>query len=416
MSVGGILEAFQQGLFSGADRSLVVQTDGDFASTLTLGQIIKGRVLRHYEGMRYGLSFDGQEKVVDTTLPLRPGELIQARVVNIGEQIHLQRVVGPETESREKNQKGDNPPLGTGGLENRDDISRLFARYQAALSADQHGLLQQLQDRQGGTNQVALSGLILNKLGLKLEPEYVRAIDRVLTEINQGAAPLSTKVGPSLPVFAGQVGISPELVNGLAPLLSQLLKEDYWGHFEPTGEPAASNAKEELRLPDRSDGDHNLGGSSKKQQEWFLGQWLLNVQQEGSVSHRFLRFPLWFGERLTEVSIALFAQKEQGRQGTADEMGTLKFRKAIFSLETDNLGHLEIEARIAVRSLRLEVTADSIDSAEFLGNRLAVLETALLQYGWQVDEISYHARAEQVGVMRSVVEHHINQDSFTRLM
>ena len=32
---------------------------GDFASKLTLGQIIKGRVLRSYEGGRYAIDFGG---------------------------------------------------------------------------------------------------------------------------------------------------------------------------------------------------------------------------------------------------------------------------------------------------------------------------------------------------------------------
>ncbi len=416
MSVGGILEALQQGLSGGSDRSLLLQADSDFASTLTLGKIIKGRVLRHYEGERYGMSIGGQEKVVDTALPLRIGELVHARVVNIGEKVHLQRIVEPGGQALDDSKGFNNVALNQAGVENRDEIARLFARYQATLTTEQHGLLKQLQGRWGGTDQVALSGLILSKLGVKLEPAFVKAIGRVLAELKSSAAPLTTNVGPALPAHAGQNGIPAELVDGLAPLLSKLLDEDFTGRPDSAGTAATDNADEGVGLAGPDVGERDLDGGSKEQQEWFLGQWLLNVQTEGLVAHRFLRFPLWFGERLTEVSMALFAQKEQGQQGHEDEAGTLRFRKAVFSLETDNLGHLEIEARVAVRNLRLKVTAGSVEKAELLGSRLSVLETVLRQYDWQVDEITYHTRSQQEGVMQAVVEHYINQDSFSRLM
>ena len=77
MSTGPVEGALQQGLLR-LDQSLIFGADRDFLSTLTMGQIIKGRVLRHYEGSRYGVEFGGQERVVDSAIALRSGDVIHA--------------------------------------------------------------------------------------------------------------------------------------------------------------------------------------------------------------------------------------------------------------------------------------------------------------------------------------------------
>ena len=42
----------------------------ELPSALSLGQIVKARVLKHYEGARYLVSLEGRERVVDSSVPL----------------------------------------------------------------------------------------------------------------------------------------------------------------------------------------------------------------------------------------------------------------------------------------------------------------------------------------------------------
>src|SRR3954462_14554697 len=83
---------FPQASALNSSNALLFKADVDFAAKLTLGQIIKGRVLRAYEGGRYLMDFYGQQKVVDSAMPLRVGDVIHGRVVGLGEHVELQRV------------------------------------------------------------------------------------------------------------------------------------------------------------------------------------------------------------------------------------------------------------------------------------------------------------------------------------
>ena len=91
MSVDKIVAALNQSGQLTANRLLFAGED-DFAAKLTIGQILKAKVLRHHEGSRYVASFGSGEKVVDSSIPLTPGELIEGRVKSIGKQVELQRV------------------------------------------------------------------------------------------------------------------------------------------------------------------------------------------------------------------------------------------------------------------------------------------------------------------------------------
>ena len=66
------------GRAAGGAQLLLLQGDADFAARLTLGQIIKGRVLRAYDQQRYAVEFDGQRRTVDSAVPLTVGETCTA--------------------------------------------------------------------------------------------------------------------------------------------------------------------------------------------------------------------------------------------------------------------------------------------------------------------------------------------------
>ncbi|MCK7581364.1 MAG: hypothetical protein MZV65_40845 [Chromatiales bacterium] len=71
----------------GAGNRLYLAGASEFADKLTVGQILKGRVLRQYDQSRYLVGFDGNERVVDSAVPLRTGELLHGRVMAVGERV-----------------------------------------------------------------------------------------------------------------------------------------------------------------------------------------------------------------------------------------------------------------------------------------------------------------------------------------
>jgi hypothetical protein len=118
------------------------------------------------------------------------------------------------------------------------------------------------------------------------------------------------------------------------------------------------------------------------------------------------------GDRLIEVDIAVFEQ----RQGQIKE--GIRHRQLVFSLHTDNLGHIEVTAKIAGDHLRIRVSTETQEKTEIASRHFAQLRDTLIEFGWQVDELIYETRdANGPGeVVGAVIEHIISQDSLSRLM
>lgn len=416
MSIDAIREGLQQGLAGGMDRSLIFRADGDFSATLTLGQIIKGKVMRHYEGSRYGISFNGQEKVVDSTFPMRNGDVIYARVIGLDERVHLQRVVEDHHRLGAGETAKDRKTPYHGINEYSDPIRGLFEQYRAKLSAEEHGLIQQMQNTLGGPRKVALSALILSKLGVTLDSGVIKALHRVLAGLSDNTAIVpNPQAAYALPRAVGaQLEAA---VEGLAALLCSISRKGPAEDQKSSAVGTRSQMEAHRPTPQTFLPDLRLGQDIDKDHlEWFLGQWLLNTQTGGAVSHRFMRIPFWFGGQLVEVTLALFSQKVMSEKEHHQEHGVLRYRSIVFSLDTEALGHLEIQAKLADHHVRIEIGADNSAAAEYLGSKMPFLTTAMAAYGWQVDDVCYGVKTKSGGPLEAVIEHYIAQDSLNRLM
>ncbi|TQV73400.1 flagellar hook-length control protein FliK [Exilibacterium tricleocarpae] len=447
MTITNVLDSLQQSL-TGADRSLAFRSDAEFTSTLTLGQILKGKVMRHYEGSRYGVNFGAQERVVDSSLPLKTGEVLYGRVVALDEKVHLQRLFPSGAAPAATAPESALPAVARGGAEQGGNAA-LFAQHQLPLPPAAARQLQQLQRQLGDPRPVATSALLTQKLGLPLDPLLVRAVHRALAGLDAGATRLTAFQGPALVPAAASGGApaaEPQMVAALTPILAQLI--NFNDRRQGTGTaplPTAGNRetpRADAEVPQRVSeqpprGTESLqsdagmrrqdAAAAQQRREWQLGHWVLNSQTDSSVAHRLLHLPVWFGGELVEVSLALFSQKTKTKTKSAgggatgdsprsDPDAALQYRKVVLSLNTRQLGQVDILARVADRHLRLEITAAEIESAEFLGARLATLEAALQQWGWRVDEVRYQVGQADNDVVRSVVEHYVTQDSLSQLM
>ncbi len=393
MSVRPLTNLYSQ-LVAGRDASMLLRTDEVFNLTLRLGQVLKGKVLRHYEGTRYSVAFNGQERVVDSTVPMRVGDTVSGRVVAIDDKVHLQRIADSVSGGDAKRSVRAVPS---------DELSALFARYQVDLTQQQHRKLITLIRAYGGSRQIAPSALVLHKLGLPQHPELIQAVHEVFTS-TRTPGNFNVASGPQVPcadVPAGPAAIVAEL-SGLLQRMSDDIAD------------AVTTDTTDLS-PDLNGGQDR---DASDREQWQLGQWLLNIQGEGSLAHRFLRFPIWLDDRMVEVSMAVFSQLDSQQDGPSDaaEAAPLRHRKAVFSLQTDNLGFVEVEALVADRHLRLTVNVEHQRAAEQLAGKLSELTAALTAHDWKVDEIRYGIRDEASGVVDSLFEHHVSPDSLSCLL
>lgn len=77
---------------SGTAPLLRFQGGGTLERSLALGQVLEGRVTRTFQGGRYLMEFNGQERVVDSAVPLQEGDVLRGRVVALGEQVVLEKM------------------------------------------------------------------------------------------------------------------------------------------------------------------------------------------------------------------------------------------------------------------------------------------------------------------------------------
>lgn len=404
MKIQGV-PVFVPGAQPGAAGSLSLPGGDDFANKLQLGQIIKGRVLRHYGGSRYGVDFNGQEKVVDSAVPLQGGEVLYGKVVGLDDKVELDRVrpsAADAARDAAAAARRSGAPAG-GGAAAPEQLPE-------QLPAQQARLLDQVVRNVGGDQAARLAGTALGKLGIALAPELVKALADLLR-----AAPGRGLFAPGPDAVELQVGgkaqpgqaASPAAVLALAEVLRQLV-EQFPERQAQDEAPAATAAESGAPGP----GNPARGGAQQDRPGVDPGRWLLNVQTGGSVGHRINTVPLLVNGRLVELDIAVFEQ----RQGQREQEPT-RHRQLSFSLASEALGQVDASVMLTGSHLRLAIGAARAASADMLASFSPQLMRQLQDDGWQVDEMNYaHQPAGGAGVARTVLEHVAAQDSVSRLV
>jgi len=192
MNIQGV-SPFPLGAQKDAAGNLSIPGGDDFASKLQLGQIIKGRVLRHYEGTLYGVEFNGREKVVDSGVPLQTEEILHGKVVGLGDKVELQRVRVPASQPVREDAASNVRPWSMGGDTGK-LVTDLFEQYQGRLTPEQAQVVEQSVRAVSEKQSMALSGLLLSKLGVTIAPELLKAVYELLrTEPNRGLFALGGK-------------------------------------------------------------------------------------------------------------------------------------------------------------------------------------------------------------------------------
>jgi hypothetical protein len=286
------------------------------------------------------------------------------------------------------------------------------------LTAADKSVLMRASRTASDANAMTMVGVMVNKLGLPQSPELLWPVYRALVREDSSSA--SLYAGKDIPqlaaVASADTNVQATTVRQLADALFKQIEQkaerkdaDAAANRAPASadsnvfvQGAAVNAVKSLRDQEGGNGDPR-----------YLAQRLLNVQTDSAVAHRIGTVPLLLGDQLVEVDLSFFEQNKEKPNAV-----TAKHRKVMFSLRTDHLGTVEIAANVTGKHLRLQIATGDQDATATVSAYVETLRSALTEGGWEIDEIVYETRQadNQNGVVRSVVEHIVSQDSLNRLV
>lgn len=423
MTIDNVSLGVSAGLRAGVSSRFFLPGASEFAAGLNLGQIIKGKVLRQYEGDRYLVNFNGHERIVDSGVPLTTGELIHGRVIGLGERVELQRVHAADGNDAQVPKPGD---AGTAAEATVGDVlpqQRLdvyATRYRADLSSADKTVLMRATHIAADADAMALVGVMLNKLGLAQSPDLLWPLYRALQREDAASAALfnSNEIPQLDTVSSTPAALAAAAVRELAATLLRQMQpsaepqsRDDTVPLSADGPPAAAQNAAALGLMGSKPVRGDTGQDDTDPRR--LAHRMLNVQTGGAVAHRLGTVPLLLGNRLIEVDLAFFEQREDHTV-----LAPTKHRKVVFSLHTDHLGQVEITANVSGPHVRVQIITDDHSATGEVSAHVNDLRTALAAGNWKVDEVVYQTRqaGSRNGVVRAVVEHVIRQDSLNSLV
>lgn len=408
MSVNNVANNGQLNRVHGG-HAMQLDADDVFVGKLRIGEIIQGKVTRHFDGSRYAVSFGDSEKIVDSSLPLTRGELVHGRVIGLSDKVQLQRVY--PAQARETHVSD----LATKRADKKYILENLYAQYQEKLSDSDMAKVLQLMKLHPSPILIARSSLILSKLGLPIETQLLYAVCKALSGKRCALEDDSLERVPSLNAeFEPSVRTESQTIREFAASLAML--------SEPR---VISTSPEQSDVDEKSVCDEakkdSLGGNATDEggQSGYgyhggdrLGHWVLNAQNAGAVSHRLKRLPIWFDGKLIEVEVALFSQHEQTLQAAS-----VRHRRIVLSLQVPGLGQVDANVYAAGQHLRIHINTETERANNSLVTQYGKIKHAIETLGWLIDEVKYSVGTQaQEGPVQSVVRHHIASDSLNRIM
>jgi len=399
--------------------SLFISYGDDFARELTLGQIIKGKVLRSYDGGRYQVDFGGQQKTVDSAVPLKTGELIQGRVVNVGEKIEIKRLPVTKEQASQLDNSNVRQEVRLGLTSNWDAYLMHGMRdYNVKFSALQRADIVKVMRQVDKPQKVILSAAAMLKQNIGISQELLLMLNQLqsnqqslsLFDIEQ----LVPKLAPESNVdVTGLMQSNNETQQSVVAAISQLVleQESKARNDGADQDDITESLDENNKLTDTQQKNDNALSEDRKK---FKNMWhLVNNQVDGSTQHRVTTLPIWMNERLIEVDVVMYEQHENSRS-----LSSIDNKKIVFSLELGQLGNVSIEILLNNKHVKMAISTDSSYSTEILLGHGVELTESIKDKNWSLDEMSYLTKeTDEIGnVISSVLEHYVSQDSLSRLM
>lgn len=390
------------------ETQLIYGLDKDsWLKTITAGQILKGRVLRVYSEKKYGVDFAGQERVVDSVVPLSKGDVLTGKVIGVSEHTVSMKIVSTQSSDASKaNQIDVVKPA-----ENKTAIEIEAERFKVDLDNAQQSAILSAAGRTASTLEAIRVGLYLVKLGLPVTVELVRAMtSRVL----ENKASYYAAAQKQVPELTSDIAATESQQSRIAETFehlknfflddfanAEILFADTESVDSTTDTPNKIDNK--LNSSDLNKTQSGLDSNNKEANQTLLR--ILNASNGSHAKHRFQTLPIIIDGKLIEFDVAFFDQAPSEKRDTV-----LKSRCLKFALNTD-LGLLNIEARIV--NDRLSINFNSKN--DFLISKIEEYESSLnanlIDAGWQVESMQYQVADGEGTAAYEVVKHILQQDS-----
>lgn len=388
------------------DRTASFPGGDGWAAKLTLGQIIKGKVLRSYGDGRYGVDFGGQQRIVDSGVPLSIGDQLRGRVVGLAERVTIERL----PERGDASTPGDGRPQIATTLQDGDSVPDAAQRLQIRLGTRDADMIAGVAKKLSDSELAIRAGLFVAKLGLPVSADLVRALYERISPTARSAGTSPSQLAPILEVMreAGSAADA-NAVNTLAQCLADDCNPD--GGEKGTQEAPADGPREPVAasIPGFASGanagDAGAGGFSDADEDRRLSALLagvLNVQTGASLQHRFRTLPVVIGGRLLEFDLALFDHAPRDNDGVHS-------RRLRFSLTTEH-GPVDVDCSAIDSHVHIAFTSPRSRLLDALEEHAGELAEGLRQHGWMVEGTDYRC-AEAASPARAIVDHVLAQDS-----
>jgi len=380
------------------------QGGGDpFHATLKLGEIIRGRVMRSIGDGRYAVNFQGHERVVDSTIPLRTDDILHGRVVAVGDRVELQRV---RVEAMPA-QRADTPALpeaqaAPGGWT---EVRQLLAAWPAAEQA----ALARLAAVAGNDEAVLLAARAVARSGLPPSSALVQVVYAALAQREAAGVFALRSDAVELASSASAGAQQPAAGAAAVTAFAELLKASFDASRQCALPPARPADDDDIGVePSAADGAQQGSGAAA---DAGLAAAFFNAQTGGAVAHAVTTIPLIVDGHLVELDIAMFGEPRGGA-------GAMPHGRVVIELDTEHLGHLHIDANLVGSHVQVGIASDNPDAADFIAQHAGVLRSRIQDDGWSVDGLRYEVRERGAvnGVARIVLEHRVSADSLSRLV
>ena len=403
-------EKINAALFSrigSGDTQLIYGLDKDqWLKSITAGQILKGRILRVYTDNKYGVDFGGQERVVDSAVPLSKGDLLTGRVIGVNDHTVSMKIVSNLLSDTSKNDQ----TLVAKQAEYKSPVAIEADKFNVNLNQLQESAIVNASNRSANTIIAIRVGLYLAKLGLPITVDLVRSIT---SRILDGHDPNSFELDKKLPELTSNVSIieasQSNSVQTLENLKDFFLQEFKAGNqYADDSDLGGFERLASLQLVNQaskrnSNSNENEMADEKRLKELFSR--IFNASNGSHAQHRFQTLPIIIDGKLIEFDVAFFDQTTQDSTSLV-----LKSRRLNFSLKTE-FGFLNLEARVVNNRLNISFSSVNDYLLSQIEEHESDLNVNLTDSGWFIENIKYEKVDEENSPAYNIVKHVLQQNS-----
>jgi len=341
-----------------------------FIANLDLGQLLEGKVVRSLGNHRFLIDFAELKVVAESMVPLKPGQQIQARAVQIHPQVVMSLVTEGISDDKELS-------LIRSYLPSRVNWGELVENLGKVLTGKELHLLEMVVDSK------LLEKVISSLSSLSFDEEKVGSSEKIRQFVEHSGLLYESKLrefllsGKMLPKQF--VEIVEKDFKGLLLKLSQEL--------EKTVE--IMNKDGDIILKNKVLNLLSTVNSSIKKIE--LHQ-LVNHLTAKNDQQLVFQIPLILPEGIKTAELYIRYGYKRGKKKKVDQDEC----HIVFLLNMRDLGDLRIDTHLVKKRIRCTIQADSIKIVDFVRQNISELSNRLESLDYKVEKISCMVREEEV--------------------